>query len=172
MKNFPFEHDGQILWYSRSVAVSNFVFAKDKNNELHILITKRGKSAGTAPDEYCVPGGFLDFDEDLLTCCVREIHEETGLCLDRKLMNFWNINSIPNISDRQTVIIMYYAILPGFLEDYELTTEYSEPDEIQEVMFMPVSALLTSDINFAFNNRQIILDIYNKRCSMMNTSTI
>lgn len=163
MKNFPFEHDGQILWYSRSIAINCLIFAKDKNNDLHILITKRGKSAVSSPDMYCVPGGFLDFDEDLITCVIREVYEETGLILSRQLVNFWNINSIPNTcSDRQTVTIMYYTVLPGFIEDYTLTTEFSEPDEIQELMFIPISMLITSVINFAFNNRQIILDAYNK----------
>ena len=142
--------------------VNCLIFAKDKNNELHILITKRGKHVESSPDMYCVPGGFLDFDEDLPNCVIREVYEETGLVLDRQLINYWNINSIPTVSERQSVTIMYYTILPGFLEDYNLTTNNSEPDEIQEVMFIPISMILTSDINFAFNNRQIILNAYNK----------
>lgn len=162
MKNFPFEYDGKILWYSRSIAVNCLIFAKDKNNELHILITKRGKQVEASPDMYCVPGGFLDFDEDLITCVIREVHEETGLQLNRRIINLFDINSIPTISERQTVILIYYTMLPGFIEDYNLSTEFSEPNEIQEVMFIPISMLLTSDINFAFNNRQIILDAYNK----------
>lgn len=162
MRNFPFEYEGQTLWYSRSIAINCLIFAKDKNNELHILITKRGKHAVSSPDAYCVPGGFLDFDEDLINCVIREVHEETGILLDRRIINLLDIMSVPTISDRQTVTVMYYTILPGFIEDYNLTTEFSEPDEIQELMFIPVSMLLTSDINFAFNNRQIILDAYNK----------
>lgn len=162
MRNFPFEYEGKTLWYSRSIAVNCLIFAKDKNNDLHILITKRGKHVESSPDTYCVPGGFLDFDEDLPNCVIREVYEETGLLLDRQLINYWNINSIPTTSERQSVTIMYYSILPGFLEDYNLSIEHSEPDEIQEVMFIPVSMLITSDIDFAFNNRQIILNAYNK----------
>lgn len=162
MKNFPFEYNGTTLWYSRSIATNCLVFGKDRNNELYILTVKRGKNVESSPDMYCIPGGFLDFDEDLITCVIREVHEETGLTLDRKIINLWNINSIPTLSERQSVIIMYYSVIPGFIEDYDLSTEFSEPDEIQEVMFLPISMLLTSDINFAFNNRQIILDAYNK----------
>lgn len=161
MNNFPFEHNGERLWYSRSIAVNACIFGKDKNGELHVLIEKRGKTVVSSPDMYCVPGGFLDFNEDLIQCVIREVYEETGLVLERQLINFWNINSIPNAT-RQTVTVIYYVMLPGYIEDYNLSTENMEEDEIQEVYFLPVSMMVTSDMEFAFNNKAIVLDIYNR----------
>ena len=46
--------------------------------------------------------------------------------------------------------------------DYELTSEHSEKDEVAEIMFIPLSMIFTTDIEFAFNNDNILLDVYNK----------
>lgn len=39
-----------------------------------------GRRAGTsyAPGRWCLPGGFIEYDEDFLTAAVREVREETG----------------------------------------------------------------------------------------------
>lgn len=160
-KNFPFEHDGETLWYSRSMAVSTCVFCVNEDGDMCILINKRGKGAPTAVGKWCIPAGYLDFDEDLCQCGMREVYEETGVTVPRVLMNFNGINSIPN-STNQNVCVMYYAYLPGKTEDYPLSTEHCEPDEVDEVMWLPISMLITSDIELAFNNSNIILDTYNK----------
>ena len=49
-----------------------------------------------------------------------------------------------------------------FIDDYELTSEHSEKDEVAEIMFIPLSMIFTTDIEFAFNNDNILLDVYNK----------
>ena len=77
-------------------------------------------------------------------------------------MNFHAINSIPNMSENQNVTVIYYAVLPGTIDDYELTSEHSEKDEVAEIMFIPLSMIFTTDIEFAFNNDNILLDVYNK----------
>lgn len=161
MKNFPFEHEGQTLWYSRSVAVSTCVFCKDSEGVWCALINKRGKGAPTAKGKWCIPAGYLDFDEDICNCGIREIYEETGVKVPRVLMNYYAVNSIPN-THTQNVVFIYYAILPGTTDDYELTSEHSEPDEVDDIMFVPLPMLMTTNLDLAFNNDNIILDVYNK----------
>ncbi|WP_221091137.1 bifunctional nicotinamide-nucleotide adenylyltransferase/Nudix hydroxylase [Deinococcus aquaedulcis] len=43
----------------------------------HVLLVRRGGLPGRG--RLAMPGGFLEQDETLLACCVREVHEETGL---------------------------------------------------------------------------------------------
>ena len=92
---------------------------------------------------------------------MRETYEETGLIIPRALMNFYAINSVPD-TKRQNVNVIYYVVLPGVIDDYQLTTEHSEPDEVDDIMFIPISMIFTSDIQIAFNNDNILLDVYNK----------
>lgn len=160
MKNFPFEYEGKTLWYSRSIATSSFIFAYNIDQELHVLLTKRAPTVESSPGKWSVPGGFLDFDEDLTRCAQREVEEETGLIISRLLYNFWNINSIPTLHERQTVSVMYYVVLPGFVEDYSNLS----PDnvEITEIAWVPISMIMNGDFDCAFNNKDIIIDIYNK----------
>ena len=43
-----------------------------------ILIGRRRKG-GFGQDRWCLPGGFIEFEEDFLTAAKREVEEETGL---------------------------------------------------------------------------------------------
>ncbi|UBV42185.1 bifunctional nicotinamide-nucleotide adenylyltransferase/Nudix hydroxylase [Deinococcus taeanensis] len=43
----------------------------------HVLLVRRGGLPGRG--RLAMPGGFLEQHETLLDCCVREVHEETGL---------------------------------------------------------------------------------------------
>ncbi|MFH1568481.1 MAG: NUDIX hydrolase [Gemmatimonadota bacterium] len=43
-----------------------------------VLVGRRGPES-FAPGQWCLPGGFIEFEEDFLTAAVREVREETGL---------------------------------------------------------------------------------------------
>lgn len=161
LRNFEFEYNGEKYWYSRSLTVATCVFCKDSDGNWCGLINKRGKGCPTSVGKWNVPAGYLDHDEDLCQCGMREVYEETGISIPRVLMNFYAINSIPD-TKKQNISVIYYAILPGTTDDYELTYEHSEPDEVDDIMFIPLSMIFTSDIDIAFNNDNILLDIYNK----------
>lgn len=50
------------------------------NNRL--LLLKRGSTAPWNPNKYCLPGGKLEHNEELIDCAVRELHEETSILLE------------------------------------------------------------------------------------------
>ncbi|XP_040577020.1 nucleoside diphosphate-linked moiety X motif 17 [Lepeophtheirus salmonis] len=58
------------------VGVCGLLESKDE----YILITRRSKSLRTFPGSWVPPGGVIDLEDDsLLTTCLRELAEETGL---------------------------------------------------------------------------------------------
>ncbi|PIR42785.1 hypothetical protein CO058_03420 [candidate division WWE3 bacterium CG_4_9_14_0_2_um_filter_35_11] len=65
------------------ITVEAFIVHKDE-----ILLFKRDNKIKVFPGFWSVLGGHIDFSEDPLTACIREIKEETGLvvsCPDLKL---------------------------------------------------------------------------------------
>lgn len=49
------------------------------NRDKKILILERGPTAPWMPNRYCLPGGKLEPNEDLVDCAARELGEETGI---------------------------------------------------------------------------------------------
>lgn len=136
MKNFEFEHDGKTYWYSRSIACVNYVYAINKEGQLCVLTVKRGPNAATNKGKWSVPGGYLDFDETLQECAVRECREETGLEL-YQLVNPSQITMV-RIDDtargeKQNIVVEFVTLLPDPAETYKdmFSLANMEPGEIE-----------------------------------------
>ena len=100
MKNHPLinPETGKEEWISRAMAVLVTVFAQDQNGEIYVLANQRGPST---PDPefrgcWCVPCGYLDYDETLKEAVIRECFEETGIKLNSLNLNLVYINDKPN----------------------------------------------------------------------------
>ena len=111
MKNRPVIIDGKEEWLSRSIAAVAYVFASVGDN-IYVLANKRGKGLPNNVGKWNAPSGFLDYDEDLADCAVREVYEETGIVIDNYANYSGDLNSI--------------------------TTEHSEPNEVEEVKWIPI----------------------------------
>ena len=49
------------------------------NHDKKILILERGPTAPWMPNRYCLPGGKVEHNEELIECAARELREETGI---------------------------------------------------------------------------------------------
>ena len=158
MKNFPIidKETGREYWISRSVAVVAFIYAFDNNNERYILAVKRGK--GTPDPEYvgkwCLPCGYIDFDETLDEAVTREVFEETGFKLNPTLLEIININSDPKSDKRQNITIRYKYVCKENVSNIKLSTKNSEKDEVDGVTFIKISGIDLFD--WAFNHKDLI----------------
>ena len=137
MKNFPVtdKETGREYWISRSIAVVIAVFAKDKiANDDFVLVVQRG--IGTPDPEYvgafCMPCGYLDFDETCTQAAQRELVEETGLMFPISDFKLVSINDIPESDKRQNVTFRYVVKSSLSIEElgHMFTTKNSEKDEI------------------------------------------
>ena len=142
MKNFPFEHNGQTLWYSRSLACSCIVFGYNKDNEICVLANKRGEGCEFNNFLWNVPGGFIDFDESAEQAAVRELYEETGVKVSSAEVTLAVFDTEPK-GNRQTMTASFTHRLPDDVdvEDIETTNEHSEPGEVAEIKFIPIKEI-------------------------------
>lgn len=135
--NRPVKINGEVQYLSRSVVVSLKVICKNKYGEWCILANKRGKGT-TNSGRWNTPVGYLDYNEDLKNAAVRECFEETGVKVNPFELVYLGQNSVPS-GKKQDVVIYYGAILRGVTDYYKTTNKFAEPDEVEEVRWIPVS---------------------------------
>lgn len=146
IKNFSIKlPDGRTEWISRSIVCSCAVYGK-YGDELYILMTQRGPHA-SASGQWCVPGGYLDYNETLEECAVREVYEETGIKIDPSRLERIYIDSTPK-GRKQNVIIkfMYKDYLD--IKDNVPNMNHMEPDELMDVRWINIKEL--NNYNLAF----------------------
>ena len=163
--------NGEELWISRSVVVICVVARITDDNKIEILVEKRGPLV-SATGRWCFPCGYLDYDEDLTDAVIREVQEETGYTLERKDVNFIDINSKPE-GKKQNVGIRHIAFIDNDkkqISDFELDT-----NEVTELKWVEIGEsvgnIFNIDVNkldcvkWAFNHKSLIIHIINEYCN-------
>lgn len=161
MKNFPVidPKSGKEFWISRAMAVLVGIVGETKAGTPCILAQKRGPKT---PDPefrgcWCLPCGYLDYDETLKEAAAREVFEETGLKLDIEDLSFWKINDDPNSDKRQNVTIRYTYKLNENIEDIKLTSDFSEDGEVSDIKWIDLRAI--NSYKWAFNHNKLAKEI-------------
>lgn len=167
--NEPIEtKDGNIFWHSRSVAVVVTIIAHHAGTD-NVLLLKRGQGTPDYQGFYCLPCGYLDWDETIYEAALREVWEETGLDLegnDFKLVGFgeqspWKIVSEPQEDARQNVCMHF-----GFYKNIKksdlpvLTNKNCEEDEVVVVRWE--NAYKATKRTLAFNHHETIVEFTNE----------
>ena len=118
-----------------------------------VLLIKRGRTPGKGL--YALPGGFVNQNETLQECALRELKEETGLVVDDNMClhlvgNFDN----PNRSRRGRVITTVYSvILPS---DYDIDA-VKAGDDAGSVEWIDADDVLKMDKSAFFEDHYDIL---------------
>lgn len=109
-----------------------------------ILLVRR--SIEPYKDEWCLPGGFVEYDERAEEALIREVGEETGLKIKPK--KIFNVYSNPLRSPIKHVVSLCYEaeIMGGSLKPGE---------ECSDVKFFPIDELPSK---LAFDHLKIIRD--------------
>ncbi len=133
--------DGRVVWLSRAVATVG-VFCVSVDNELYFPMGKRGKAMEEETGKWCLPCGYLDYDENANDGIAREAYEELGLdvyglgLFDKTTQPFF-VNSDPK-ENRQNVSLSFgtYCVLDSKkfeTEKYKLKTNHSaEDNEVED----------------------------------------
>lgn len=172
--NFPIvcKETGKTYWISRSVAVTLTAVCVLKSTT-YVLISKRGNAVPDFKDHWCMPCGYLDFNETLSDAVKRESWEEVGLNIDSfvkdpntyMLINYidtpWDIQSDPKKSNRENISIRFgfLAVVNEDLPKLIPNNDCPEPDEVSDAKWVNIKTL--SDYNFAFNHDEHIKKFIN-----------
>jgi len=158
MKNFPIidKETGREYWISRSVAVLGIVIGTDMYGTKYILAEQRG--IGTPDPEYvgkwCLPCGYLDYDENCKQAVAREVVEETGVNIHPENFELISINDNPFEDKRQNITFRFRTELEGYISDFELTNRFSETNEVMNIKWIDLKEI--NNYEWAFNHEKII----------------
>jgi len=138
MRNFPIEKDGVTYWISRSVAAVIYVYTFIDGN-LCVLANKRGPGCPNNVGLWNCPSGYVDYDETIEDSAVREVWEETGIKIYKEDLRLIEIDSSPE-RYHQNILVRYHCYLRPE-ESKEVTDKYSEPDEVSDIKWIPLSEI-------------------------------
>lgn len=111
-----------------------------------VLLGKRGRGSFN-PGRWCLPGGFIEYEEDFLTAGIREMKEETGL--DIRAMGILSVVSNFLAPELHTLVIVLLAEVVGGSPE--------AGDDIVELGWFPASKPLP---DMAFEADRHIIERY------------
>ena len=100
-----------------------------------VLLGKR--RGGVQEGKWCLPQGYIEFEEDFLTAAIREVKEETGLDVQIQLI----LNVVSNLLSPKLhtlVIVMLAHVIAGDLcagDDLEMLTWIPNSEPLPEMAF-------------------------------------
>ena len=165
---------GKTYWHSRSLAVTGVIVSKDfDNNEIYVLLERRGSGCPDNIGKLCCVCGYLNWDETRLDALKRETYEETGLDIDD--CEIYELETIddPTRDPRQNVVTRYmiwyseYEFIKKKLLDGTINintkSRGGEDNEVSEFLLLSRSQIrnLPSE-DFAFNHKEMIIEILDK----------
>ena len=158
MNNHPLinPETGEVEWIARNIAALVMIIGVNKEGKSHILVNKRGPKT---PDPefrgcWCMPCGYLDYNETIKEAAAREVFEETGVKLNANNLILFYINDNPNDDKRQNVTFRYRYTIKENIEDIKLTSKNSEEEEVSSIKWIPIDDI--DNYKWAFNHDKII----------------
>jgi 8-oxo-dGTP pyrophosphatase MutT (NUDIX family) len=152
--------DGTIIWNSRSCAVVSLIAAYHED-DIWVALNKRGAKTPDYQGHWCLPCGYVDWDETIYDAARREIWEELGLDIEEHSIitnrdkQPWWVNSSFN-TEKQNISLYYnFCMEPYCLKLPVLTGENSDEGEVEDVGWFRIDEAQKMDL--AFNHKDIIL---------------
>lgn len=129
--------------YPRPEVTADCVVWGWQEGEVYVLLIRRGKEPFR--DSRALPGGFMEMDESAEACALRELKEETGLCV--AAVRQAGVFSAPFRDPRGRVVSVAFYAFADMWQDL-----VRAGDDAAEAGWFPLSALPS----LAFDHREII----------------
>lgn len=112
-----------------------------------VLLGRRGDKGNYAPGKWCLPGGFIEFDEDFLSAAIREVKEETGL--EVEIVSLLSVKSNFLRPGLHTLVVVLKARVIG--------GDFRPGDDLTELGWYPLTGPFPE---MAFEADQSIIEYY------------
>lgn len=145
--------------YPHPAVTTDVVIFTIRRQQLELLLIRRASEPFR--DRWALPGGFVGIDEDLETCALRELAEETGVTgvYLEQLYTF----GTPGRDPRERVIsVAYYALIASDLVNIRAASDAREVAWWQVDQHPPL----------AFDHETIVNMAHKRMASKINYSTI
>lgn len=157
--------DGRKIYFSRSVAVVMVLACMDPDGFYKFLIEKRGNKPDLdSKGKWCLPCGYLDWDESGSDAARRELWEEVGLNLNDlsqyaisgpSMDQPWHVKSEPN-ENRQNVTLRYGMVIVQKELPKLIPNHAAEPDEVADAVWATYSDIKLGKYDFAFGHDKVV----------------
>ena len=132
-------HDSEVSAHGQQVITACALMHKDFNGVEKIFLPKRADTKKFLPGVYEIPGGHIDFGEDIVAGLKREIKEEfeVDITVGDPFASFTYAN---DVKGSHSVEVIYFATFTSSVEDIVIHPEdHSEygwfaEDELEKVM--------------------------------------
>ena len=129
--------------YPHPAITTDTVIFTVRSGKLEVLLIRRKEQPHK--DNWAVPGGFLNMDEDIDACAARELEEETGI-RDVYLEQLYTFGKVGRDPRERVVSVAYYALAPMGKQniragDDAAETRWFNIDDLPELAFDHVEIL-------------------------------
>lgn len=133
---------------SKQFGVAVKCLIKNENNKYLILKkTKQEAQNDHIQNLYDIPGGRVEYGEDIINALIREVFEETGINLSQhNIVKILNATSIIRKDDLHLVVITYMANVKNY--NVNISSEHSDFYWVDED-FKGLPEWITNIINIA-----------------------
>ena len=153
--------DGEELWISRSVTVLA-VLVVICDGCAYVPLNQRGPDLPSEVGKWCLPGGYLDYDETIGGAVLREVWEELGLDLlalqaaHRLVGSIEQPSYVSSQPRRAQNVTMHHPLLLFLSEEAQLPNLSPQVDrgEVVEARWFTLDDALTMAL--AFNHQTVI----------------
>ncbi len=129
--------------YPKPSITTDCIIFSDKIINRKVLLIKRKNEP--FKNKWALPGGFLDMEEDIVDCALRELKEECGI-EGIHLEQFYTVGTLGRDPRGRTVSVIYI----GFVDDN--TADIKAGDDASEAAFFNIDSLP----ELAFDHLEII----------------
>lgn len=159
--------DGEEIVHSRSCGTcAHIMCRREEDGHWFVLAIKRSEHNNSEVGKWCVPGGYLDWDETAAQAAIREIWEECNLNIleiieeytKNKRLGYegftrnepWGIDTNPE-NVNQTIVINFGMLIAT---PKELPHIDSNSEEAEDIQWIDIANL--ADYDWAFNQQRDI----------------
>lgn len=132
-------HDSEVAAHGQQVIIACAFIYSDFDGVKKVFLPRRAQTKKFLPGVYELPGGHIDFGEDLKDGLARELHEEFGISVNvgEPFAAFTYVNEIKGAHAAE---IVFFAQVIGSIDEISINLEDHESylwiaeDEIERVM--------------------------------------